>query len=292
VGFGLSHGGRNETCCKRFATSKFVPKVPQCIDTKLTNGKVIGCVALTGIVTLPWVIALMFCITDIKGVLSGPVGTISPLVQLMHNTSGGAVSTTVGMTIFFLLLSFLVAGPSSMTATSRIIWSFAREGGFPKPLAKIGKAQQVPVNALLLTWLAVCLLSLIYIGNSTAFYGLASGVTVTLVFSYAMPIFINVIWGIRHNKLKPGPFTLGRWSRPINFAALAWSTYLILFLCFPTLMPVNKINMNYASLVFGFGILLPTVAWFAYGKKRYLGVTHDLDPIVAEAVADIIYKED
>lgn len=269
-------------------SQKQVSNKSSLVNVPSLTSQVIGCVALTGLLTFPWVIVLMFCMTDIVGVLTGPVGLISPLVQLMYNVSGGEASATVGMTLFFLLLSFFVAGPNSMTATSRIIWSFAREGGLPKPLAKIGKKQVVPVNALIFTWLLVCLLSLIYIGNSTAFYGIASGVTVTLIFSYAFPIFLNVFWGIQYNRLRPGPFTLGRWSRPINVAALVWCTYLIIFLCFPSVQPVTKVNMNYASLVFGFGLILPTIAWFTYGSRSYLGIPEVLDADVAEAIAVIM----
>ncbi|EXJ72493.1 uncharacterized protein A1O5_04998 [Cladophialophora psammophila CBS 110553] len=249
-----------------------------------------GCVLTTGILTFPWVIALMFCVTDIGGLLSGPVGLISPLTQLMYNVSGGELSGTLGMTIFFLLLSSFVAGPSVLTATSRIVWSFAREGGMPKFLAQIDNTQEVPVNALLFTWLSVCGLACIYIGNSTAFYGLASGCTVVLVFSYLFPILIHVIWGLKANGLKPGPFSLGKWSRPINIAALAWGAYLTTFLCFPTVMPVSATNMNYSCLVLGFAFVLATVTWLAYGSRTYRAAAQEVD-IPTTKVAEVLVEE-
>ncbi|KAG9773076.1 Choline transport protein [Exophiala dermatitidis] len=250
-----------------------------------------GCVLVTGVLTFPWVIALMFCITDLDGVLNGPVGLICPLVQLMYNVSGGELGSTLGMTIFFLLLSSVVAGPSVITAISRIIWSFAREGGMPKFMARVDERQHVPVNALIFTWLCVCALACVYIGNSTAFYGLSSGTTAVLVVSYCMPILIHVIWGLEPSGLKPGPFTLGKWSKPINYGALAWSTYLITFLCFPTTMPTTAATMNYSCLVLGFGFVLAGVTWFLYGKKLYRASADEVDYEETEVALAVLQNE-
>ena len=228
----------------------------------------------------------MFCITDISEVTAGPVGLISPLVQLIYNASAGDRSTTIGMTIFFPIISMAASGPGVVSATSRVIWSFAREEGLPKFLASIDKRQKVPINAIIATWLCVSLISLIYIGNATAFYGLASGCTVVFIVSYAMPITVRLIWEDEFQKLKRGPFSLGRYSRAVGYVAVAWWMYLTIFLCFPVYLPVTKVNMNYSCLVLGFGIIAPTVAWFAYGKHRYLGAVREVDSAVVEIVAE------
>ncbi|KAJ5788311.1 Amino acid/polyamine transporter I [Penicillium paradoxum] len=231
-----------------------------------------GCVALSGIITFPWVIALAFCLTDIEGLLNGPVGMTCPLVQLVYNVSGGDQAMTIGITFFFLFLGFFVGGPGCLAASSRVIWSFAREGGLPEAFSRVHKRQEVPVNALILSWFCISALCLIYIGNETAYYGIGSGVTVIMIFSYAMPIFLRLIYGFKNTNLEMGPFTLGSWSLPINIFAACWSTYLIIFLCFPTRMPVNEVNMNYSPLIFGACLLITAVTWMAYGRRGYLGV--------------------
>ncbi|KAJ5373919.1 Amino acid/polyamine transporter I [Penicillium concentricum] len=246
-----------------------------------------GCVALSGIITFPWVIALAFCMTDIEGVLNGPVGRIYPLVQLIYNVSGGSQSMTIGLTWFYLFLGFFVGGPGCMAASSRVIWSFAREGGLPDCFSRVHSRFEVPVNALLLSWVSISALALIYIGNETAFYGLASGVTVVMIFSYAMPIFLRLIYGFKHSNLQPGPFTLGAWGLPINIFAACWCTYLIIFMCLPTLMPVTKENMNYAVLIFGASLLVAAGTWWVYGRRVYLGVLAEGDsPFHEETVVD------
>ncbi|KAK4862455.1 hypothetical protein LT330_002588 [Penicillium expansum] len=252
-----------------------------------------GCVALSGILTFPWVIALAFCITDVQGLINGPVGRICPLVQLVYNVSGGSQTMTIGITWFFLFLGFFIGGPGCMAASSRVIWSFSREGGLPECFSRVHGRLEVPVNALLLSWVGISALALIYIGNETAFYGIASGVTVVMVFSYALPIFLRIIYGFEHTNLPPGPFTLGVWSLPINVFAACWCIYLIIFLCFPTIVPVTAQNMNYAPLIFGASMLVAAGTWWVYGSRLYLGVLseevssiHQQETIVVQQIED------
>ncbi|KAF9888969.1 hypothetical protein FE257_008139 [Aspergillus nanangensis] len=236
-----------------------------------------GCVALSGVITFPWVIALAFCMTDIEGVLNGPVGRISPLVQLVYTVSGGNQATTFGITFFFLFLGFFVGGPGCLAASSRVIWSFAREGGLPHYFARVHQTQEVPINALVLAWTCISALALIYIGNETAYYGISSGVTVVMIFSYAMPIFLRLRYGFEHTALTPGPFTLGGWGLPVNGVAACWCLYLVVFLCFPTVMPVTKENMNYSPVIFGGCLVMAGATWWAYGRRVYRGVLAEND---------------
>ncbi|KAL4969801.1 amino acid/polyamine transporter I [Aspergillus stella-maris] len=109
-----------------------------------------GCVLISGLLTFPWVIALMFCITDVQAILNGPVGTMAPFPQLIYNISGGDKHATIGVSCFNTVLSFTAAGPSIMTATSRIVWSFAREGALPEVIGRVNRYCDVPIKAIIL----------------------------------------------------------------------------------------------------------------------------------------------
>jgi choline transport protein len=234
-------------------------------------------ISVSGVVTFPWVIAVAFCITDIQGVLSGPVGLISPMAQLYYNVSGGSRAVTIGMTSFLPILGFCGTGSSIMSSTSRVVWAFARDGGLPERFARIGDRTKAPTAALVLTWGIICAISLIYVGNATAYYGISSACTVALIISYAFPLLINAVWGFQHCTIPRGGFTLGRLHRPVAVAALVWCIYISIFLCFPLYQPVTKDNMNYASVVLMGGIGIAALSWFTYGKSRYVGVTQNLE---------------
>ncbi|VUC31147.1 unnamed protein product [Clonostachys rosea] len=231
----------------------------------------------SAVLTFPWIIAFAFCITDIQGVLSGPVGLISPMAQLFYNVSGGNQAATIGLTIFLPLMSFCGTGQAVISSTSRVVWAFARDGGLPDVFAKVGDRTKVPTNAIILTWAINCAISLIYIGNATAYYGISSACTVALILSYAFPLFINVVWGFEHCAIPRGAFSLGRFHRPVAAIALVWCVYLTVFLCFPTYYPVSKDNMNYASVVIIGGTAMATMNWFLYGKSHYVGTTSNVE---------------
>jgi choline transport protein len=233
----------------------------------------------TVIATFPWIIAVAFCITDIPGVLTGPAGSISFMSQLFYNVSGGSQAATVGLTMFLPVMGFCGVGPSIISATSRIIWSFARDGGLPKAVSTVSDRTKTPIWALFITWLSICALSCVYIGNATAYYGLSSACTVTLMISYASPLLLNVMFGFQHCSLPRGRFTLGRWHRPMAVARCAWSLCLIVMMCFPTVQPIRLENMNYASVVTVGGIVAATVCWFLYGRKQYIGLVPITDGV-------------
>ncbi|KAL2835283.1 amino acid/polyamine transporter I [Aspergillus cavernicola] len=136
-----------------------------------------GCVLISSVLTFPWVISLMFCMTDVQGLLNGPVGTIAPFPQLIYNVSGGHMPSTIGVSCFSVVLSLTVGGPSILPATSRIVWSFAKEGALPSVFGQVNSYSNVPVNAILLVTVIISGMSFIYVGNATAFYGTSSGVT-------------------------------------------------------------------------------------------------------------------
>ena len=121
------------------------------------------------------------------------------------------------------------------------------------------------------------LLNLINIASSTAFSAVISLTTLALYASYMLPIAIMISRRLsRNNKLSLGPFNLGRFGLLTNILALLWRIFTVVFVTFPTEMPVTADNMNYASLVFGGTIIFSLVAWFLYGKNVYKGSLNEL----------------
>ncbi|KAF2994098.1 hypothetical protein E8E14_001709 [Neopestalotiopsis sp. 37M] len=235
-----------------------------------TPRSLITAVLSSGIATFPWIIAVAFCITDVNGVLSGPVGTISFMAQLFYNVSGGSQAVVIGMTCYLPVMGICGVGSSVMSVASRIVWAFAREGGLPAVLGKVSSRTNTPIWSLVFVWACVCGLSLVYIGNTTAFYGLSSACAVALLISYALPVAMNVIWGFENCHLPRKHFTLGKYHRPLAVVAMLWCFFLATMLCFPVYLPTSAVNMNYAPVVLGAGVFAASVAWFTYGARNYV----------------------
>jgi hypothetical protein len=74
---------------------------------------------------------------------------------------------------------------------------------------------------------------------------------------------------LRGPKLEFGPFSLGRWGLPINLLSLFYLLFVILWMPFPSVLPVTRETMNYAGPVFLVVITGALVDWFINGHKRF-----------------------
>jgi hypothetical protein len=74
---------------------------------------------------------------------------------------------------------------------------------------------------------------------------------------------------LRGPKLEFGPFSLGRWGLPINLLSLFYLLFVILWMPFPSVLPVTRETMNYAGPVFLVVIIGALVDWFINGHKRF-----------------------
>jgi hypothetical protein len=83
------------------------------------------------------------------------------------------------------------------------------------------------------------------------------------------PIAFFMIRKLQNRHPNYGPFTLGRWGIPINIIALVWGIFIIVWLPFPTFLPVTKDTMNYAAPVWGGCLLVALIDWFINGHKRF-----------------------
>jgi choline transport protein len=155
-------------------------------------------------------------------------------------------------------------------------------------LSHLTPSNKCPTRATLLTWLCTSLLSLINIGSTTAFNALLSLATIGFYFSYGIPILMFSIRRFsRDRPIEFGPWNMGRLGLAVNILAMAFCTFLIIFLPFPVILPVTAQNMNYASVVFIGVILFSLVDWVIRGRKRYTGPIRE---VRSEASSDIVQQ--
>jgi choline transport protein len=128
---------------------------------------------------------------------------------------------------------------------------------------------RIPLNALGLVITVVVLLTLISIGNTTAFFAILSLNTLALYISYIIPILFFTLAKLRGDDIRYGPFRLGRFGILINIFAIIYAIFIAIFLPFPPIVPVTAQNMNYGGPVMGFVILMAIVDWLVTGRKRF-----------------------
>jgi amino acid permease (GABA permease) len=194
----------------------------------------------------------------------------------------------------FLILISLVAqffcGMASVTANSRMIYAFSRDGAVPgsKYWHKVNKRTRTPTNSIWFAVVGAMILGLPSLyqnkGYSVAFFAIVSVAVVGLYISYIIPVLLR---RLRGPNFTPGPWQLGKWSPIIGWVAVVW----VVIICFPLMLPqfhpagVNSWNFAPVAVVaiIGFaGIywLVSARKWFTGPKVQ--GTAEELAAIEAE----------
>ncbi|KFG77664.1 putative GABA permease [Metarhizium anisopliae] len=229
------------------------------------------CLQVVGnsLMTFPFIIVVLFCIGDIDAVLQSPIGLMSPFTQIIVNSTN-SIPAGIILNLISTLVAF-VAGCDLTGAVARAIWSMARDKALPQFLAKLEPRRNVPVWGNLVLVLPSILVYMIYIWNTTAFYGIMAGVLVAFQLSYIIPIGLYIVYAAWKKDLIKGPFNLGRLSYPCHVVAFIFGCFMTIVMSFPVYQPVTAANMNYASILVGAVLILSLCSWFTWGNKHYQG---------------------
>ncbi|RYO77710.1 hypothetical protein DL766_008584 [Monosporascus sp. MC13-8B] len=101
--------------------------------------------------------------------------------------------------------------------------------------------------------------NLIALGSTQTINGILGATAPAMGLSYVAVIAARVYYD-KEYQINMGPFTLGRWPKPIKVVAIVW---VILFL--PLTYPVTALNMNYALCIAAFIALFAITWWFYIG---------------------------
>lgn len=218
----------------------------------------------SAVLGFPIVILFLLCMPDLNTLYA--FGAPQPFVNLyaMALGNGGQVVMVI-VVVLGTIFNTSVAG----VASSRLIWAVARDGVLPFSnwISKVGPTQE-PRNAVIVMLSVACLLLCTILPSPVAFTSLVSAAGVPTITAYALISFGRVF--ITPHEFKNARWSLGRWSRPMNFIAFVWNTYLAAILFSPIEFPVTSGTFNYSCVIFGaitaFGIL----TWWFTPEEKWL----------------------
>ena len=214
---------------------------------------------------------------------SGEVGSTVPPAQIFIDAIGG---TGAKLLLLIVIVAQLFCGMSSVTANSRMIYAFSRDGAVPgsRIWHHINAKTRTPTNAIWLAAGGALILGLPYLWNSTAYAAVTSIAVIGLYVAYVLPTFLRLRLG---SNFQRGPWHLGPWSRPIGIIACVWVVFITVLFMLPTFSPITWDNFNYTVIavvvVIGFaGIywLVSARNWFTGPKVQ--GSTEEMAAIEAE----------
>ena len=113
-------------------------------------------------------------------------------------------------------------------------------------------------------------LNLIGIGSTQTVVAIFNVTAPALDLSYIAVIVAHLVYEHRVRFVQ-GPYTLGRWGKPVNAVAITWVVFISTVLFLPPANPVTAANMNYAVAVAGFIALFSLGWWWMGARRKYTG---------------------
>lgn len=183
-----------------------------------------------------WFLQLVvaYTVVDIPSVLASDLGQpwAAYLLQALPQKAALAV---LGLTI---VCGFSM-GQGCMVAASRVTYAYARDGCFPAShiWSRVNKTTQTPVMAVVFnTTIGICILLLIF-GGVVSIGAIFSVGAIAAFVAFTIPIFIRVFFV--GDRFRPGPWHLGKFSRPIGMMASAFVALMLPILCLPAVTGSN-----------------------------------------------------
>jgi amino acid permease (GABA permease) len=214
-----------------------------------------------------WILLLgvTFAIQDYGAELGSATGV--PPAQIFID----AIGRTGGLLLLAIVIGAqFFCGMSSVTANSRMIYAFSRDGALPGSnfWHRINKRTRTPTNSIWLAVAGAAILALPAIWNSTAYFAVTSISVIGLYIAYAIPIFLRLRAG---DRFVPGPWHLGRWSRPIGVIATLWVAFIVILFVLPPASPITWVSFNYSIVAVAVVVLFAGGWWMLSARNWFTG---------------------
>ena len=224
-------------------------------------------------------LAILFAVTDIKGVTTAGGGAAAAFSSALTPAAAKAVLIIATVGQFF-------CGAAGLTSASRTWYAFSRDRGMPGwGLFRRLNRQRVPLYAVIAVSIASFIITIPALwGNSLgvpfAYFAITGICTVGLYIAYVIPVYLRLKAG---DRFEPGPWNLGDRYPWICRGAVAFVVLVVITLDVPTVhsaVPWNDdfklSSVNYTPLVLVVGIIVG-IWWRVSAKNHYTGPVRTID---------------
>jgi amino acid transporter len=164
-----------------------------------------------------------------------------------------------------IAIAMAFCGLSSVASAGRMLFAFSRDDGLPGAswLKKVSHRYRTPANSLIaivaISWLFS--VAAFIVGTGTAIVIITAISTIFLYAAYGVVIYLGAT---TQEWLKERVWSLGRWSRPVAWLAVAWVVILMILFSWPT-----SGNISWPFMVVTF--LLLVVYYYGYARANFQG---------------------
>ena len=195
-----------------------------------------------------YVSAIAALILNIAMIQATPVGQFNTIALgsdgFLANAATVLIQESVGgagakLLILISIVGQFFCGMASVTANSRMIYAFSRDGAIPghRIWHRVNPVTRTPTNSV---WLGVVLAGIVgalslYQANdySVAFFAMTGMCVVGLYIAYGIPIYLR----LRARSFQQGVWNLGKWSKLVGWTAVAWIAFITILFFSPPFWP-------------------------------------------------------
>jgi len=187
-----------------------------------------------------------------------------------------ATGRTIGLLLMIVVIvAQYFCGMSSVTANSRMVYAFSRDGAVPgsRFWHHVSKRGRVPVRTAWFGAIGALILALPYIWNTAAYAAVTSIAVIGLYIAYWIPIFLRRIYP---KSFVPGPWKLGKgWGPLISWIAIIWVAFIVILLMLPQFSAGVPWSPDFSWAAFNYAPIAVAVVvggaglWFAVSARKW-----------------------
>jgi amino acid transporter len=192
----------------------------------------------------------------------------APWVMIFEHATGRVVGELL---VLVVIGAQFFCGIASVTANSRMIYAFSRDGAMPfsNYWHKVSKRTHVPVHSAWFGAIGAFILTLSALRSSVAYAAITSIAVIGLYVAYLIPVFLR---RINPSAFTPGPWQLGKWGPVFGWIAIVW----VVFICVLFSLPATTAKAAGSALAaFNFTPVAVVVViglaglWYAVSARKW-----------------------
>jgi len=185
-----------------------------------------------------------------------------------------------------LVIAFVAqfyCGMASVTANSRMIYAFSRDGALPASSFwhRINPRTRTPTNSIWFAAVFAFILGVPYLWSPVAYAAVTSIAVIGLYIAYVIPTLLRRLAG---DRFRPGPWSLGKWSPIVGWVGVIWVVIITVLFVLPEVSPVTRDTFNYAPVAVGVVVLYAGGYWLISARKWFKGPRAQGDEAELEAI--------
>src|SRR5258708_2343453 len=214
-----------------------------------------------------WILLIGVTFASQRGHYAIYTSALVPPAQIWVTAIG---DTGAKLLLLIAIGAQLFCGMSSVTANSRMIYAFSRDGALPGAAFwhRVNHRTRTPTNAIWLAAAGALILGLPYLWNSAAYAAVTSIAVIGLYIAYVIPTFLRLRQGA---SFKRGPWHLGRWSYLVGTIAVVWVVFITILFMLPTASPIGWVNFNYTVVAVVVVLGFAGIYWAVSAKNWFKG---------------------